>query len=165
MPRGDPRTSNCGSREAKTRLAQARHFLKTAEQTAETQGQDATTPSVVAALAVLAGIAASDSACCLVLGQRPRGEGPREATALLSRAGETGPAMARNLARLLEVKDEAQYGVTNLTAQKAGSALRQAQSLVQAAASLVYRPARCHRALRWFGSQNPVGHRPGRFLR
>jgi hypothetical protein len=134
-----PRTASCGPIEARTRLAQAQHFLRTAEQTAAVQGQDATKPSVVAALAVLAGIAASDAACCFVLGARPRGEGHREATTLLSRAGETGPAMARSLARLLEVKDEAQYGVTNLTAQKASGALRQAQSLVQAAANIVHR--------------------------
>jgi hypothetical protein len=133
------RTSGCGPKEAKTRLAQAEHFLKTAEGIAAGHGHDATAPSVVAALAVLAGIAASDAACCMTLGERPRSQDHRDATGLLSRAGVSGPAMARSLARLLEVKDEAHYGVTNITAQKATSALRQARSLVEAATTIVTR--------------------------
>lgn len=121
------------------RLAQAEHFLRTAEGVAAGQGQDAAAPSVVAALAVLAGIAASDAACCIALGERPRSQDHRDATGLLSRAGEAGQAMARHLARLLEVKDEAHYGVTNITAQKSTSALRQARSLVEVATTMVTR--------------------------
>jgi hypothetical protein len=118
-------------------LAQARLFLQTADQTARSQGQDATAPSVVAALAVLAGIAASDAACCAALGQRSRGQDHREALALLREVGENGPTMARNLGRLLEVKDEAHYGAINVTGQKATNALRQARSLIETAETIV----------------------------
>jgi hypothetical protein len=44
---------------------------------------DLATPSVAAALAVLAGIAASDAACCARLGRRPRGQDHATATTLL----------------------------------------------------------------------------------
>ena len=47
--------------------------------------------------------------------------------------------MAHNLARLLDLKDEAHYGVTNITAQKATSALRRARSLLDAATAIVTR--------------------------
>jgi hypothetical protein len=134
-----PRLATCGGREAKVRLAQARSFLMVAEEAARTHGEDSATPNVVAAVAVLAGIAAADAASCSALGQRSRGRDHREATKLLSRVEPGGPGMTRTLTRLLDIKDEAQYGVTDMTAEKASTALRQARSLIEAAAAIVGR--------------------------
>jgi hypothetical protein len=46
-------------------------------------------------------------------------------------------AMARDLDRLLTVKDDAHYGMLRISTQKAKSALRQAHRLVDAAAARV----------------------------
>jgi hypothetical protein len=62
------RTLACGIADARIRLAQARKFLDVAELVAAEDIQ--ASHSVAAALAVLAGIAASDAACCAALGRR-----------------------------------------------------------------------------------------------
>jgi hypothetical protein len=48
-----------------------------------------------------------------------------------------GQAMARDLRRLLGVKDDAHYGMLDVSSQRAVSAVRQAQRLLAAAASVV----------------------------
>ena len=90
-------------------------------------------PGVTATLAVLAGIAASDAACCQVLGQRSRGQDHRQALAMLRQIEPDGQAMARDLERLLTIKDDAHYGMLNISAQRAKAALRQAGHIVEAA--------------------------------
>jgi hypothetical protein len=95
------------------------------------------TPGVAAALAVLAGIAASDAACCAALGQRSRGQDHRRAVELLSQIAPDGNAMASHLDRLLSIKDDAHYGLLDVGAQRAKAALRQARSLVDAATTHV----------------------------
>lgn len=89
------------------------------------------------ALAVLARIAASDAACCAALGERSRGRDHRHASTLLRRVGRDGPATSWTLSRLLEIRDDAQYGVENLTGTKATAAMRQARALIDAAAAIV----------------------------
>lgn len=60
-----PRTEDCGPIQARSRLEQAEKFHEVAE-LAATEGDDVdASRSVAAALAVLAGIAASDAACCV----------------------------------------------------------------------------------------------------
>jgi hypothetical protein len=132
-PRPTGRTQLCGADHARVRLAQARAFLDVAEMIGAEQDELAT-PGTAAALAVLAGIAASDAACCAALGQRSRGQEHRLAVGLLEQLAPDGPAMAKDLDRLLAVKDDAHYGLLHLSSQRATSALRQARRLVESAA-------------------------------
>jgi hypothetical protein len=80
-PKREPRTQSCSRDDVCTRLEHARKFLDVAALIAES-GQDLEYSSAAAALAVLAGIAASDSACCQVLGRRSRGQDHRQAAHL-----------------------------------------------------------------------------------
>jgi hypothetical protein len=45
--------------------------------------------------------------------------------------------LARDLGRLLDIKDGAHYGVVHVNAQKAAAAIKQAQRLVDAAEALL----------------------------
>ena len=135
-PRAGGRTQRCGTEQARSRLDQARAFLDVADLVGAEQDNLAT-PGVAAALAVLAGIAASDAACCAVLGERSRGQDHRQAVDLVGQVAPDGAAMARDLDRLLTVKDDAHYGMLSMSANKAKSALRQAHRLVAAAAAHV----------------------------
>jgi len=101
--------------------------------------QDAlATPGVAAALAVLAGIAAADAACCAALGRRARGQDHRQALAMLAQVAPDGQAMSRDLDRLLAVKDNAHYGLLHVSGQRAAAALRQARRLVDTAVTHVH---------------------------
>jgi len=97
--------------------------------------------SVAASLAVLAGIAATDAACCAALGRRARGQNHDEALALVETIVPAGRAMARDLRRLLAVKDDAQYGVLVVSMERARSAVVWARRLVTAAQDVVGRSA------------------------
>jgi hypothetical protein len=128
-PRG--RTRTCGKPEARTRLAHARAFADTAELVLDVD--DDASLNVSASLAVLAGIAASDAVCCVALGRRPRGQDHREAVILLSNVASVGQDMGKDLARLLDMKDNAQYGALYVGEAKARQAVRWAQRMVTAA--------------------------------
>lgn len=132
-PRQPSRTETCGLRQARVRLGQARAFLEVAELVGADHDELAT-PGVAASLAVLAGIAAADAACCAALGRRSRGQDHRQALALLAQIVPKGASMSRDLDRLLTVKDDAHYGLLHVSAQRAAAALRQARRLVDAAA-------------------------------
>lgn len=134
-PRPRGRTQTCGKAEAHTRLAHARAFAETAELVLDVD--DDASLNVSASLAVLAGIAASDAACCAALGSRPRGQNHREAVTLLSDVASVGQAMGKDLARLLDLKDNAHYGVLYVSEAKARQAVRWAQRLVSAAEATV----------------------------
>jgi hypothetical protein len=95
------------------------------------------TPGTAAALAVLAGIAAADAVCCAALGQRSRGQDHRQAISLLAQIAPDGQAMARDLERLLAIKDDAHYGMLHVSSQRATSALRQARRLFDTATAHV----------------------------
>lgn len=92
--------------------------------------------SVAASLAVLAGIAASDAACCKVLGRRSRGENHHDAERFLEEIGDGGKEAASALRRLVNIKDVAQYGMTSLSREQLKSAMRQAEWLVEFAVGL-----------------------------
>lgn len=130
------RTAACSPAQATTRLDHARAFLDVADLVGE-QDDELATPNVAASLAVLAGIAASDAVCCAVLGRRPRGQDHRQATELLRQVTRIGDMMARDLGRLLSVKDDAHYGVLDVSHQRVTAALRQARHLVEAAEELL----------------------------
>lgn len=135
-PRSVGRTQNCGEADGQVRLDQARAFLEVAELVG-TEDDELATPSVATALAVLAGIAAADAACCAVLGRRARGQDHRQAVDLVAQVAYGGEAMSRDLRRLLAVKDDAHYGLLHVSHQKATGALRQARRMVDTAEDLL----------------------------
>jgi hypothetical protein len=135
-PRSTGRTQRCSEADAETRLRHARLFLEVAQLVAD-EGDDVEYASPAAALAVLAGIAASDAACCKALGRRYRGQDHREAAALLERVTPEGRQAANSLGRLVDLKDEAHYGLFDVAAKDLTSALRQASSLVQFASEVL----------------------------
>lgn len=129
------RTGVCGRPEARTRLSHARAFTDTAELVLDVD--DNASLNVVASLAVLAGIAASDAACCAVLAKRPRGQEHREAVKLLAGIASGGAEMGKDLGRLLDLRDNAHYGVLYVSEAKARQAVKWAQRLIQAAEAVV----------------------------
>jgi hypothetical protein len=137
-PASPERTQPCSSEDAATRLRHAQKFLEVAEIVAD-EGDDVEYASPAAALAVLAGIAASDAACCKALGRRCRGQDHREATSLLEQVAPGGKTAASTLGRLLTLKDEAHYGLFDVSGQNLKAALRQASSLAEFAAEVLRR--------------------------
>ncbi len=129
------RTEVCGKPEARTRLSHARAFADTAELVLDID--DDATLNVAASLAVLAGVAASDAACCAVLGRRPRGQDHREAMRLLSGIASGGGEMSKDLGRLLDLKDNAHYGVLYVSEANARQAVKWAQRIVAVAEKAV----------------------------
>lgn len=136
MSRASGRTHSCTREQARVRIDQARAFLDVAELVGE-EPDDLASPGVAAALAVLAGIAAADAACCARLGTRSRGQDHRQAVQLLAQVGSDGRNLARTLGRLLDIKDGAHYGAVFVSRQKAVAAVRQARLLVDTATLLV----------------------------
>jgi hypothetical protein len=137
-PGGSGRTQRCTEQDAATRLRHARKFLEVAELAAG-EGEDIEYASPATALAVLAGIAASDAACCKGLGRRARGQNHHEAAALLEQVTPGGKRAANSLSRLLNLKDEAHYGLFDVGGQHLKASLRQAADLVEFAAKIVAR--------------------------
>jgi len=97
------------------------------------------TPGVAAALAVLAGIAASDAACCATVGCRPRGQDHGQASTLLATVVPHGVRMAKDLGELLAAKDESHYGLHLVTRARAEALLRRAGRMVEAATEVLGR--------------------------
>ncbi|HEY5943151.1 MAG TPA: hypothetical protein VIT89_09850 [Solirubrobacterales bacterium] len=95
--------------------------------------------SAAATLAVLAGIAASDAACCAALGRRSRAQDHQQAAKLVGQVEPGGDQAAKALRRLLSLKDEAQYGFFDVGGQDLQAAIRQARTLVDFAAAAVRR--------------------------
>lgn len=114
-PRRPVRQEPCGRAEATSRLAQADAYLVAARLVVE-DGTEVANPGVAGALAVLAAIAAADAACCARLAARARGQDHRESVALVATVAPHGPAMAKDLQRLLDRKDTVHYGATMITA-------------------------------------------------
>jgi hypothetical protein len=137
---GGTRTQACSKEQAQNRLGHARKFLEAAEMTAGETG-DVEYASTAAALAVLAGIAASDAACCAALGRRSRGQDHQQATKLVGQVEPGGSKAANALRRLLSLKDEARYGFFDVGGQDLQTAIRQAKALVDFAAVAVRRAA------------------------
>ncbi|HEY1734614.1 MAG TPA: hypothetical protein VGG23_09215 [Acidimicrobiales bacterium] len=95
--------------------------------------------NVAAGDAVLAGIAASDAICCTKIGRRHRGDDHRGASELLKTATPDGSRLATTLSRLLDLKNEAHYGVMVVSARKALDAVRWATTLVNRATDEIER--------------------------
>lgn len=137
-PRTSSRTAACGRPEALTRLAHAEKFLEVAN-LASAEDTVPASSSVAAALAVLAGIAASDAACCAALGRRSRGQDHKQAVVLVAAISPGGSAAAKSLDRLLDLNDSAHYGVIHVAADDLKAALRQAENLVAFARGIARR--------------------------
>jgi hypothetical protein len=134
--RSKTRTQECGQAEARTRLEDARQQLAYAELHGKDSKPSERKASV--ATAVLAAIAAADAACCHVLGERSRSDDHRDAVNLVKQVA--GGAHAGNkLQRLLNLKDESQYGFGRMGAEKHEAAVRQARALVEFAEQTLQR--------------------------
>ena len=92
---------------------------------------------VAAALTVLAGIAASDAACCAVLARRHRGPDHRGAVELLVGIEPRGRRMAKDLQRLLDRKDDAHYGVIRVAVGQERKMIEWAERLLADARAAV----------------------------
>lgn len=124
-----PRTVPSSHDDSVARLRTASAYLEVAEAVlAERAGDEFL--NVAAGLTVLAGIAASDAICGTRLGRRHRGDDHRAAGELLATATVDGRDLANTLSRLLDLKDEAHYGVVLVSAQKARNSLRWARKIV-----------------------------------
>jgi hypothetical protein len=86
---------------------------------------------------VLAGIAASDAACCAGLGRQSRSTDHRDAVSLLSAVPGGGVQASVHLGRLLSTKSASQYGMDIVTSQKHLAAIRQARTLIAFATRVV----------------------------
>jgi hypothetical protein len=132
------RTAQCGIADARVRLRTGQAYLECSALVFDEQGREEFL-TVSAGLAVLAGIAASDSICCARLHRRHRGDDHRGAAHLLETATRDGKALATTLLRLLDVKDAAHYGVNVVASRKARDALKWATRLVERAREEVER--------------------------
>lgn len=130
MPK-QSRTREANRAEARIRADSASAYVDVAELVIEDDG--AAMPGVAAGLAVLAGIAASDAICACHLGRIHRGDDHRSAAALLITATPDGAKLAASFRRLIDIKDEAHYGLSVVPERKARDAVKRARSLVDRA--------------------------------
>ena len=140
MTRGTPRTAPCTAGDARARLRKAESFILGAELALEV-GDDPNLdlPAVAAALAVLAGIAAADAACCAAIGEHARGQSHHEAVALVRTIEPQGEQLAKDLRRLLDRKDNAHYGSISISATDAQDMLSWAKRMLVGAGDVVTR--------------------------
>lgn len=126
------RTRPATVENARVRLRAGQAYLQVAELVLE-EPDRSEMPGVSAGLAVLAGIAASDAICASRLGQIHRGEDHRAAAMLLEQATPDGKKLATTFVRLIDLKDQAHYGVLTIPVQRARTAVKWAQLLVDRA--------------------------------
>jgi hypothetical protein len=137
-PRASARTAPCTPADARARLRKAQSFVTGAELALGVDDDPLLDlPGVAAALAVLAGIAAADAACCAALGERSRGQAHQEAIALVRTVRPHGVQMARDLERLIQKKDNAHYGMISTTDTEAHAMIAWAQRLITCASATV----------------------------
>jgi hypothetical protein len=122
-------------------MDRAREFLEVAELVVDEKDRDASPvyASSAAALAVLAGIAATDAACCKALQKRSRSEDHHDAEQLLAQITPGGDKAAKDLHELLNLKDKAQYGFLRMSVPEVRKVMRRANRLVDFAAEVLSR--------------------------
>lgn len=128
-----PRTSPMSRSDALARARHARGFLSAAElvgEFSEDVGDDAVS-NVVASLAVLAGIAAGDAICGVILRRRSSSSDHSDAVHLLSTAGTNGAGYSRDLRRLVASKSAVQYSPRIVTAKTSRELTMYARRLVE----------------------------------
>ena len=117
------------------RLKQAQAFVTVAELAVD--DEDAYNGGVAASVAVLAGIAASDAACCARLGRRSRGQDHAGAIDLLKTVQPDGVALANDLGRLLAIKDNVHYGTLVISSRDAKAAVNRARRMTETVARML----------------------------
>jgi hypothetical protein len=137
LTRKTGRTQDCDSVQARARLDDARMQFELAA--LAHAGSPADERKAAAASAVLAGIAASDAACCASLGRRSRSQDHRDAADLLRQIEPGGDGIAKQFGRLIALKDAAQYGFEEISGQTLTALQRQAKALVQFAEDVLAR--------------------------
>ena len=131
MTRPAGRTAKCGRAEALARLRQAQAFVEVAGWClADQDNPELPLRGVAGALAVLGGIAAADAACCAKLGLVFRGQDHAQAVALVATVRPGGEQLAKDLRRLVTIKDNVHYGVITISASGARDAVAQAQRMI-----------------------------------
>lgn len=140
-PRRPGRTQRCSRAQARRRGEHARSFLEVAELAASGHEEDRSPEygNATATLAVLAGIAAVDAACCQVLGRRSRADDHHAAERLVAEIAPGGKDAARKLHDLIALKNDAQYGFYSVSTSELKRALRRAQALVKFAEEVLSR--------------------------
>jgi len=133
----DSRSRVCDEADARKRLADAEKYLEVAELVASEDSLES--HNVAAGLAVLAGIAAADAACCKVLGESSRGPDHRDAASFLRRITPGGDSAASNFERLVGLKDKAHYSFVNVSGQDRTGAIRRTSQLVDFAREVLQR--------------------------
>jgi hypothetical protein len=131
------RIQKCGKPQARQRLARARSFLEVAEMAADESDPSLEYGAAAASIAVLAGIAAADAACCQSLGRRSRSDNHHDAEQLLIEVAPGGKTAASNFRKLIDLKDTAHYGFITPSAPELKRSLRQAEQLVEFAEKVV----------------------------
>lgn len=109
------------------RADQARAFIEVADLVLGESPQEG---HVAAALAVLAGIAASDAICGARLGRYGRGQDHGQAVQLLRTVDLPGKDPAGKQARLLAAKDSVHYSPAVVSSAEAKRLVRLARSMV-----------------------------------
>lgn len=137
MARSSGRSQRCSPDDARNRYKHAVKFLEVAEIAAGEHEQDPEYASVAVSLAVLAGIAAADAACCKALGERSRTQDHHAETFLKRVSG--GADAAKELHQLLSLKDEAQYGFFDVSANELRKALRRSRAVLAFAKDVLRR--------------------------
>jgi hypothetical protein len=140
MSRGkakDPRSRPCDAADAHKRLGDAEKYLDVSELVATEDSLES--DNVATGLAVLAGIAAADAACCKTLGESSRGPDHQDAAIFLRRITPGGETAAKSFERLIGLKDKAHYSFLNVSRQDRTSAIRRAGKLVEFARHVLQR--------------------------
>lgn len=127
------RSATCGKTEARKRLLHAEKFLEVAElvESEALEGLEPASASVAGALAILAGIAASDAACCAKLGMRSRGDDHQQAQAFLKQIVPDGEKAASHLSELISKKDAAHYGIIDISQSELKILMRRAHFMAE----------------------------------
>lgn len=132
-PRHSGRVVVCTPAECRARRDQARAFLDVAELVLTEDRREA---HLAGALAVLAGIAATDAISGLSLGKWSRDQDHALAVTLLGDVALRDTTLPIKLRRLLADKDAAHYSSTLVTVEKAKTMVRHAAALLAEADAL-----------------------------
>lgn len=131
MSRGSGiRTGACTKADARNRLKQAEACLVVSELCLD-EGDDLAAPSVAAALAVLAAVAAGDAACCHSLGLRSRAQGHSQAAVLIATVEPGGQGMAKMFSAVIAAKDASHYGLSLVDDRSARALVDKARALTE----------------------------------
>jgi hypothetical protein len=137
MTRQKSQTQPSTLRDARHRLRMARAYVDAAELVLVDDRLEFST--VAAGLAVLAGIAAADAICSRGRKMIHRGDDHRAAADLLASTSADGKHHKRELVRLLDLKDESHYGLIDVSASRAKSAVKTARRLTDQAETFLQR--------------------------